>query len=646
MTGTADPRHERALDAHRAGRLAEAIQLYQAMLRDRPDDAGVIRLCGLAALQAGAADAAVTLIGNALKLSPWQAGWRDEMGQALAQQGWHADAYREMRRALLVEPGRPPTAFNAAMLLRRLLRPAESAAVFRWSTRLQPGHAESWVQHAANERAGGRLDAAEAALATAAAAGGEAEVLYWFHLGNLRADQGRHAGAEAAWRKAVALNPRFGEAHANLGNLLRMLGRREDSVAAFSEGIQAEPNYAPLWSGISATAYEQDQIAEALATADHAIALDASLADGHANRAQCLARLGQLDLAVQSGRAALAMKGEDPVLHFNLGTYLLAAGQLGEGWREYAWRRETAPRAPEIGLPDLLWRTGQPPGRRLLVTAEQGLGDEILFASCLPDLASLIAEGALEQVIWEADRRLLPLLERAFPGMRFLARLSRRDGAQAGLDYGAAIAEVTPPDCWLPAGNLPRLFRGAMEAFPPAARFLAADPATVAHWRGWLDSLPPGRRLGFCWRSRAGRDREAAYYPALEDWAPLLARPGLALVNLQYDRPDPDLARLAGEFGLTVIEPPGLDLFNDLPGVAALIEALDGVVSAHTSVINLAGALGQDGFMAAHAPAWTFLGTESLPWYPSLRVAIRQPEEAWADTLARLQAKLEDWLAN
>ena len=85
---------------------------------------------------------------------------------------------------------------------------------------------------------------------------------------------------------------------------------------------------------------------------------------------------------------------DDPVLHNTLATYLLAAGQLEQGWAEYQWREKAPGLQPNIGLPERRWVAWEPPGHRLLVTAEQGLGDEIMFATCLPDAMRHLDAGA------------------------------------------------------------------------------------------------------------------------------------------------------------------------------------------------------------------------------------------------------------
>ncbi|HYD64516.1 class I SAM-dependent methyltransferase [Azospirillum sp.] len=247
---------------------------------------------------------------------------------------------------------------------------------------------------------------------------------------------------------------------------------------------------------------------------------------------------------------------------------LLGQGLLAEGW---AWFARRFP-SPVESL------TGQ----RVRVTGGPGLGDELMFASCLPDL---IAAGA--RVVVEGDPRLAPLYARSFP----LA------------EAGAADAEVA-------MAALPRLFRPDLSRFPAAGGYLKADPARVAFWRGRLAELGDGPKVGLSWRGRRGSG-------SLETWRPVLDVPGVRVVSLQYD-PDPAEAVHSWH---------DLDLTNDLDGVAALMSALDLVVTAPTAVGDLAGAVGVPVWRAGWDDDWAMLGTGRRPWYPSMRLFTVPPGE-------------------
>ena len=142
----------------------------------------------------------------------------------------------------------------------------------------------------------------------------------------------------------------------------------------------------------------------------------------------------------------------------------------------------------------------------------------------------------------------------------------------------------------------------------------------------------PALTVGLCWRSGLrGALRDANYAP-LTDWAPILTLPSLRLINLQYDECEAELIDAERRFGIVIHRPP-LDLKNDLDGSAALTAALDLVISAGTSVAEMAGALGLPVWRIGPAGDWTALGTACRPWYPSMRLVCPKAGETLGDAL-------------
>lgn len=294
---------------------------------------------------------------------------------------------------------------------------------------------------------------------------------------------------------------------------------------------------------------------------------------------------------------------------------LLGHGRLHEGWSLYA-RRFALGLVPDraTNWPWPCWQgEALTADETLLVWREQGLGDELLFASCYPDL--LTGTGSGPVVVLECDPRLQALLARSFPAARVLP-------APASPDCVATVGTPSARIRQTPAGALPRWLRPTLDTFPAAANwngYLVADPQRVAAARLWRTQLGPGRVLGLCWRGRRSA-ASAADYDGLSTWAPLLALPGMHFVSLQYD-PDPAAqAAAAATFGVTLHHWPGLDLTHDLDGVAALMTVLDQIITAPTMVGDLAGALGRPVWRIDPADDGWRLGTAGRPWYPCMTI--------------------------
>ena len=127
------------------------------------------------------------------------------------------------------------------------------------------------------------------------------------------------------------------------------------------------------------------------------------------------------------------------------------------------------------------------------------------------------------------------------------------------------------------------------------------------------------------------------YYTNLDQWGPILTTPGLVFVNLQYDNCQPELDAAEQRFGVKIHAWDDIDLKDDLDSAAALISALDLVITAPTSVAAMAGALGVPVWdLAGKEDNWSTLGTDYMPWYPSMRLFLKARNGNWEDdTLKR-----------
>ena len=264
---------------------------------------------------------------------------------------------------------------------------------------------------------------------------------------------------------------------------------------------------------------------------------------------------------------------------------------------------------------------------------EQGLGDEIMFASCVPELMARVGRCVIE---------CSPKLEKLF--RRSFAPATVYGGPQTA---GApAWLPLAPPiDRQIAMGSLPLHLRRTRAEFPRRSHYLQADPARIAHWKARLGRSGSRLHIGISWRggtSQTHRDRRSF---DLEQLLPLLRLPGMRFISLQYTDCRDELARLESSHGVTVDH--WQEAIADYDETAALVSALDGVVSVQTALVHLAGALGRPVWaMVPAVPEWRYLHRgEELPWYASLRV-LRQPVAGdWTAVIERATGELRRALA-
>ncbi|OYD80727.1 tetratricopeptide repeat protein [Azospirillum brasilense] len=508
----------------------------------------------------------------------------------LAHQSGNSEAAAErITRALDTLPGYSAAQSSLGTVLLALGRAPEAVRRFRLALALQP---------------------AAAAFLT--------------NLGNgLEAAHDLPAAAEAH-RRATLADPALAEAHDNWGAVLTRIGALKAAEGCHRHALRLAPDREGAWLNLAVVLRRAGRLNEAWWALARALSLAPAQGDALANLGRLLRDRGEGAAAERWCRRALAVEPGHPAAAFNLGLLDLARGRLETGWAGYDARfraRELSGAARAVPVP--AWEGEDPSGLRLLVWAEQGIGDEILFAGCLDEL---IARAAA--VVVECDRRLVPLFARSFPRADWRPAPADPEAPCAGIDRHAAM------------GSLPRWLRPRFDRFPSRPSFLTADPERAAHWRERVDALGPGLKVGIAWRSGLmTAERRGAYAP-LGAWAPVFALPGVVFVTLQYGDCAAEIAEAERRFGVTIHRWDDLDLKDDLDGVAALMTALDLVITPASSVGELAGALGVPVWRFGPRGDWTALGTGVRPWFPSMALIPAPPGEPASGALPMIARRL------
>jgi ADP-heptose:LPS heptosyltransferase len=281
-------------------------------------------------------------------------------------------------------------------------------------------------------------------------------------------------------------------------------------------------------------------------------------------------------------------------------------------------------------FPYLEWLGQSGMDQRLLVHAEQGLGDIILFSSCLPDLHQRCSD-----VLLEVPSRMQSLFARSFPWAEVI-------GHEPGDNAMGWLGQGRPVERQVAIGSLPRWLRNHDEDFRATSPFLRADPDRVLAWRERLKVQPGQTVIGITWRGGLAFTGKTQRSLPLADLASTLARTGARLVSLQHGDTQADLQRCADETGV-VIES-GLSGYADLDDLAALTQACDGIVSVCSTQAHLTGALGQKGLiLVPHGANWRYGASGSrMVWYPGLELSRQSVADDWSTPIARAQVWVED----
>jgi tetratricopeptide (TPR) repeat protein len=446
----------------------------------------------------------------------------------------------------------------------------------------------------------------------------------WHNLGQVLKDSERYDEALAPLRRAVALAPEHGPNHAVLGEVLYHVGRLRSADASLRRCIELGwDSDVNLWTMLGNTQRLLGDLPEAISCLEHALNLSNGSAAAHSNLSIAYAQVGRFDEAIHHVRTSIKLERDGDIMHSNASYVLLTAGEIAEGWQEWEWGL-LGPRGSERPTQTPRWTPEHADGR-VLCYREQGIGDEILFASCYPDLIA-----AADDVVIESDPRVATLFARSFPEADVRAQSFNLVEGETMHDYDYAI----------PAGSLPQHFRTALDSFPDRTRFLVADPERIAAWKTRLAKIGPGPLVGMSWRSRVKTAERRLEYTQLDQWGELFSIPGINWINLQYDDCERDLAAAERRFGVAIHRWDWLDLMNDFEEVAALMTCLDLVVAPRSAVSMLGGGLGVPTVMMGNRWDWSDLGSDTSPWFPKIQLVYRHVGEEWDAVLKTAAASV------
>lgn len=344
------------------------------------------------------------------------------------------------------------------------------------------------------------------------------------------------------------------------------------------------------------------------------------------NLGGCYINAGNPYKALEYYERALKEDPENDGALYNRGLAYLELGRWAEGWRGYEIGFKTGSRR-ERHYRDIPEWDGTP-GKTVIVWGEQGVGDEILFASCLPDLARTA------RIIFDCHPRLVALFERSFPGIEIHGTRKTLSGVD-WLDASGAEASVC-------ISSLPKFFRKSAADFDGAA-YLKANEWTA--WAGEPGDAPlhKGPRIGISWAGGTKKTRSDLRSIPLEQWAPILKATDADFYSLQYtDNAPRELAALEEQTGIHVKHYPGWVQTKDYDKTASFVASLDLVITVNTTVHHLAGALGVPCWtLTPSKPAWRYgLEGEDCPWYKSVKIIRQKAGETWEPVISRVAQDL------
>jgi tetratricopeptide (TPR) repeat protein len=587
-------------------------------------------------LATGRSQEAIREFELALQHQPVLAAAHMGLGNALASLGRNEEALKHYQQAQAICPRLPEAEFASGFVLARMNKPEEAEARYRRALTLRPDFAAAWVNLGSLLREQGREVYAEAALLQAVELR-PGLISGWVNLAILERERRRPAEAEAYLRKAFALNP---EQIETLVAWCQFRSAERDLAGAWQWlrwALAREPDNSEAVNMHGILLHQEGRFEEAIGVFEQAETLGSLAAAS--NRGNSLLDLGRMDEAVRAQELAVERDPASPGALYNLSLTRLRLGDWRQGWPGYEvrWRFREVHRRPRV-FTQPRWQGEVLNGRRILLHAEQGLGDTIQFCRYVSMVA---ARGG--QVILMVQP----------PAERLMASLG---AVRAGQAQTAQLGAKPPEfDLECPLMSLPAVFGTTVETVPWPGPYLGADSALVAEKlvqfpHVWMQDSPCAQlRVGLCWAGNPRYKADRLRSVKLATLLPLLRVLGITWISLQKGLAAEQMAALPGDIALL----DGSSSDRDLAETAALIDTLDLVITTDTSIAHLAGAMGKPVWvLLPHLSDWRWMQQiETTPWYPTARLLRQRTPGNWAELIDRVIKQLSElrsagqWLA-
>lgn len=427
----------------------------------------------------------------------------------------------------------------------------------------------------------------------------------------------------------------------NLGAIYNLMGNFEKALEVIDHAIQInpmEPHYYNLM-GVTLVKSGMDLVAEKMFQI--AVALDENFIEAKLNLAVLVSKQGDYLRSIELF--------EDIIRKINFHNFYsvsinhikyllsydyLSVGRLKEGWLNYDLGfdlniQPSSRRNPTRTFTRPGWGGENSKGKVILIWREQGIGDEILFYTCLPDL-----EKTCLSIIVECEERLVGVLSRSFPKFQIrkenFSLLNSKDHVLEDYDYH------------LPVGSLMRYFRNDISKFNSTLPIFKIDENLAEyHEQNLKIKNAIKKRIGICWRSGLLDMERNKNYLVIEDLIPILKDKNYNFINLQYGDCEDEILTVEKSLDIDIIRWNTLDLKNDIDSVLALISRLDLVITVSTAVSSMTASIGKQQLLI-DARGWCNLGTNHYPFFPTIECIFPPENRILSECIPRVHSRLNE----
>jgi len=538
------------------------------------------------------------------------------LGSLLAQIKKYSEAIKYLSKALKINPGDDRTQCNRGIVLNELKRFEEALVSYDQAISINPNYGDAFNNRGIVLNELKRFEDALVSYDQAIVIEPKFAQAY-YNRGIVLQALKRFDESLVSYDQAISLNPNYVNAYNNKGIVLKKLELFDKALAVYDKAISRVPNCAKIYYNQGKTLQELNRHDEAIASYDQAIAIDHNYLDAYNNLGNTLQEIKQFDKALANYNHVITLKPEYADALFNKAILLILMGDYIEGWQLYEWRWKQEHNINSIRpYKQALWLGNESlTNKTLLIYIEQGLGDYIQFVRYAFLVKSLGAEVILEvpSVLMSVFRSLKE---------NFIL-----------IESGKLLPDF---DYHCPVMSLPLAFKTKVKTIPTPYPYLYVNKDKKQQLNKKFDKKTVAR-IGLVWAGNPHHKNDRKRSLLLKQFSSLLTLP-FEFHSLQKDIREIDVQ--------TIIDFPQVrqykDELYDFSDTAALIDAMDIIISVDTSVAHLAAAMGKDVWiLLPYLPDFRWmLDREDSPWYPSVKLYRQEKINNWDNTLEKLKDDL------
>lgn len=469
-------------------------------------------------------------------------------------------------------------------------------------------------------------------------------------MGELAAGMAMPEIAAKLGYKLIELEPDNPERYVNLASALGDLERRDESINLLQQIIPIFPDDANLWNTLSIQVNARDGTEASLVFYEQALSLAPKDFRILANFGKALYMVGQYDRAFELMYKATKQNSEAAEAHLGVAKHFFYTGEMKKAFRHYEYRLDKKRSSMQVQhylhkVPR--WRGEKLSGKSLLVEAEQGIGDEIMWCSFLPYLYDRV-----DQLYIGCNNRLVSIFERRFPkavvsgtadtilqGYRYRVFPKIHDMMKESaikIDYAIPMGSCASYD-----------WKSYEDIAPHEDGYLTPDPERFEEMKERLAKISDKPKVAIGWRSGLLQWDRLHHYPVIENLEGLFRYAGqVDFVNIQYGEVDEELKEIQDRFGVKVHNFEDIDLKMDIEANLALMKACDLCIAVTSAPAQFSLAVGTPTLVMSGPRLWWDFGqTGTALFAKDGEVFDSEGEINWNNTISRVATRMKERLS-